>query len=233
MPQITQLYEQLELYTDGDPPRHTLFVMGRLLGTPDQLLLIDPPDDAAERFSLAENTAVLFTGDVREVGLPQVQTQPGGVAHISIGQHLLDIYSQAYSNVVYLPTVGVLCSGNFGSDLVLPALASGSDGSAEVETLRLLAQLVKGRNLQLYIPHTGSLSNDLVEIMTRLANDVSYLHNLRRVVPAAARRADTLRDLDSVTVSLLPENRRSPAAVTIHKKNVETLYEASRQEPST
>ncbi len=224
MPKITQLYEQLELFSDGDPPHHTIFVMGRLLGTPDQLLLIDPPDDAATRFSLAENTAVLFTGQPHDVGLPLVQTQPGGVAHIGVGQHMVDIYTQAVGNLIYLPAVGILCGGEFGSDLLLPALAPGSDGSGELDCLRLLAQLVKGRQLQLYIPRTGSLSSDRMEIMTRLANDVSYLHSLRRVIPAAAGRGESLRDMGGVIVSLLPENRRAADSIAIHQKNVEQLY---------
>jgi hypothetical protein len=225
-PKITQLYPQLELFSEGEPPRHTLFVMGRLLGTPDQLLLIDPPADVADRFSLAENTAVLFTGPgTPEVGLPQVQTMAGGVAHISIGQHLLDIYSHPTGNVIYLPALKILCGGRFGSDLLLPALAPGSDGSDETEILRRLAQLAKARILRLYIPQVGSLTGDRVTVMTRLADDVSYLHNLRRVIPAAIRRGDDLIKVQQIASTLIPENRRTPACQQIHQKNVETLYE--------
>lgn len=224
MSKITQLFEQLELFTDGEPPRHTLFVMGRLLGSPDQLLLIDPPADATERFSLPENTAVLFTGESEDIGLPLVQTQPGGVAHVGVGQHMLDIYSHATANIIFLPALGVLCGGRFGSDLLLPALAPRSDGSAELDSLRLLAQLVKGRKVTMYIPYTGSLATERMEIMTRLANDVSYLHSLRRVIPAAAQRGESLRDLQELIASLLPENRRSPADMLVHHKNVEQLY---------
>jgi hypothetical protein len=231
MTKITQIYEQLELFSEGDPPQHTLFVMGRLLGTPDQLLLVDPPENVAGRFALAENTAVLFTDpEPKDVGLPQLQTMAGGVAHISVGKHLLDIHSLHTGYIVYLPTVGVLCGGRFGSDLSLPLLALASDGSAELDALRLLAQLVKTRTLQLYIPHTGSLSSDRVEVMTRLANDVGYLHNLRRVIPAAVRRGDDLIKTRELAATLIPENRRTLHCQSIHKKNVETLYKASRHE---
>lgn len=229
-PKITQLYEQLELFSDGDPPQHTLFVMGRLLGTPDQLLLIDPPEDAAARFSLAENTAVLYTRpDPPDIGLPQIQTMAGGVAHVGVGQHLLDIHSLPAGNIVYLPAVGVLCGGRFGSDLSLPALAPRSDGSAELDALRLLAQLVKARNMQIYIPHTGSLSSDRVDVMSRLATDVGYLHTLRRVIPAAVRSGGDLIKIREVAATLIPEARRTPHGQAIHQKNVEMLYNASRQ----
>ncbi|HRJ44744.1 MAG TPA: hypothetical protein PL105_22800, partial [Caldilineaceae bacterium] len=123
MTRITQLYPRLELLSEGEPPHHTLFVMARLPGSPDRLLLIDPPADVTERFSLADENAVLYTGPARESALPELQTQPGGIAHLSIGEHLLDIYSQQTGNVIYFPTLGVLCGGDFGSDLALPRLA--------------------------------------------------------------------------------------------------------------
>ena len=101
---------------------------------------------------MAEETATLFTCAAEDVGLPRVQTRLGGVAHINIGQHLLDIYSQRHANLVHFPAIGVLCGGAFGSDLALPELGEGSDGEDEIESLRLLARLLKGRRLQLYIP---------------------------------------------------------------------------------
>ena len=223
-PQITQLYDQLELFSEGDPPRHTLFVLGRLLGMPDELLLIDPPADVADRFSLAANTAVLFTGPERvETGLAQMQRMTGGVAHIRIGQHLLDIYTRAMDTVIALPAVGLLCGGRFGSDLVLPEVAEESDGSEEIETLRLLAQLAKTRPPRLFVPRTGSLSSDRVEIMGRLANDVAYLHSLRRVIPAAVRRGDDAIQIQQLGATLLPENRRSAICQQIHARNVERI----------
>ncbi|MCB0113128.1 MAG: hypothetical protein KDD84_03540 [Caldilineaceae bacterium] len=220
-PKITQLYDQLELFSEGDPPRHTLFVLGRLLGTPDELLLIDPPEDVANRFSLAEKTAVLFTGpSTAETGLPEMQRMAGGVAHIRIGQHLLDVYTRRDDTIIVLPAVGVLCGGRFGSDLVLPELAAGSDGSEELETLRLLAQLVKAKPPRLFLPHIGSLSSDRVDIMGRLANDVAYLHNLRRVLPPAIRGGDDDVKLQDLAATLLPENRRSAICQLVHARNV-------------
>jgi len=227
MTRITQLYERLELFSAGDPPHHTIFVMARLLGMPDRLLLIDPPTDAAQRFSLAEENAVLFTGAPVETGLPQLQTQVGGLAHLSIGEHLLDIYSQRHGNVIYFPTLGILCGGEFGSDLALPRLAAGSDGGDEIESLRLLAQLVKQRRMELFIPQIGSLCRDRVEVMGRLAADVSYLHGLRRVIPAA--QGEALERVEQLAATLLPENRRSPLCQEIHQNNVERLWRATSE----
>lgn len=238
MTRITQLYPRLELLSESDPPdgppagppAHTLFVMARLLGTPDRLLLIDPPADVATRFTLAEENAVVFTGASVETGLPSLQTQPGGVAHLSIGEHLLDIYSQQTGNVIYFPTLGLLCGGEFGSDLALPRLASGSDGSDAIETLRLLAQMVKQRRMDLYIPRVGSLGRDRVEVMGRLAGDVSYLHGLRRTVTAAAQQGEALERVEQLAAALLPENRRTPLCWAIHEENVERLWQGTGEQ---
>ncbi len=223
---ITQLFDQLELYSEGDPPRHSLFVLARLLGSLDKLLIIDPPADVSARFGVAEETAVLFTGAAQDVGLPRVQTRPEGVAHINVGQHLLDIYSQQHANLVYFPAMGVLCGGTFGSDLALPELAAGSDGEDEIESLRLLARLLKGRRLQLYIPRIGSASSDKVEVMGRLAADVSYLHGLRRAVSQAATERAFWMQSQQIAAALLPENRCTPATVVTHRQNIERLYNA-------
>lgn len=227
MRNITQLHEHLELFSEGDPPRHSLFVMGRVLGQADQLLVVDPPDDLNDRFSLPQQTAVLFTGAPRPVPVAVVETRPQSVAHVSIGQHLLDIYAQQFHRVVYLPALGIVCGGVFGSDLIAPELAEGSSGDDELETLRLLARLLKNRRVELYIPRTGSLGRDRVEVMGRLAEDVSYLHGLRRVIPAAARRGEALERIEQMAVTLLPENRRSRASWQVHEINVQRLFAAS------
>ncbi len=223
---ISQLYDQLELYSEGDPPSHSLFVLARLLGTPDRLLIIDPPHDVATRFDVAEDSAVLFTSAARDVGLPLVQTRPGGVAHINVGQHLLDIYSQQHANLVCFPAMGILCGGVFGSDLALPELGEGSDGEDEIESLRLLARLVKARRLQLYIPGAGSVSSDKVEVMGRLAADVSYIHGLRHTISQATAADEFWSRSEQIAEQLLPESRRTPAAVTTHRQNIERLYNA-------
>ncbi len=223
---ITQLFEQLELYSEGDPPSHSLFVLARLLGSADRLLIIDPPVDVSARFGMAEETATLFTCAAQDVGLPLVQTRPGGVAHINVGQHLLDIYSQRHAHLVHFPAMGVLCGGTFGSDLALPELGEGSDGEDEIESLRLLARLVKGHRLQLYIPRIGSISSDTVEVMGRLADDVSYLHGLRRTVSQAAAEGAFWSRSEQIAAALLPENRCTPAAVAAHRQNIERLYNA-------
>ena len=208
------------------PPSHALFVLARLLGTPDRLLIIDPPDDVGARFDVADDTATLFTSAARDVGLPLVQTQPGGVAHINVGQHLLDIYSQQHANLICFPAMGIICGGCFGSDLALPELGDGSDGEDEIESLRLLARLVKGRRLQLYIPRTGSVSSDNVEVMGRLAEDVSYIHGLRRTISLAVAENEFWSQSEQITEILLPENRRTSIAVTTHRQNIERLYNA-------
>jgi hypothetical protein len=230
-PQILQLYEQLELYSAGDPPQHTLFVAGRpplavVAKVQTQLLLIDPPADTRQRFRLPERVAVLFTGAPNSSELPQIQTSPGGIAHLRIGDHLLDIYSQRASNVVHLPALGILCGGAFGSDTALPHLAPASDGDEELDTLRLLARLVKARRLQLYIPAMGTLADDPTEVLRRLASDVAYLHNLRRVIPELVRRGDDLATRQPVIESLLPADRRSAHYQHTHQANVQALAAA-------
>ncbi|MCX6048365.1 MAG: hypothetical protein NT075_24955 [Chloroflexi bacterium] len=233
---IVQLFEHLELFSEGEPAHHTLFVLGRtslaqldaLQAAPDQLLLIDPPVDVRQRFTLEGNIAVLFTGTPQEVGLPQMQTVAGGIAHIRIGEHFLDIYTRQQGAVVHLPALGILCGGSFGSDSALPELAANSAGQEEVETLRLLARLLKQSRLQLYIPQIGPVSNSQSEVMMRLAQDVAYLHNLQRVVPALVQRGDALAGVLSLADSLLPAERRSSLCRAIHLKNLQTMVEASQ-----
>lgn len=238
---ITQLYEHLELFSAGDPPRHTLFVLGRqslmevetidqllqMDRETDQLLIIDPPADVDTRFQLAGNVAVLFTGALQDVGVPALETKAGGIAHIRMGEHFLDIYSQPESNIVHLPAVGVLCGGYFGSDSALPRVAAGSDGRLELDTLRLLAQLVKQGRMQFYLPHEGEPLREVVEVMQRLAADVAYLHGLRRAVPAAMQAGDNLEQIMAVADSLLPADRRSARCKMQHQANIQSIYSAN------
>jgi hypothetical protein len=230
---ITQLYELLELYSAGEPPVHTLCVLGKAPlsvlsgelngGAGDQMLLIDPPIDARQRFRLNANVAALFTATPIDAGLPQVQTAPGGVAHIRIGEHFIDIYSQRQSNVLYFPALGVICSGMFGSDATLPVLAPGSDGNEELATLRLLARLAKQSRFQLIIPQVGSLCSEAAKVLMRLAGDVTYLHSLQRVAPEMVKRGDDLHGELVVAESLLPAGRRSSLARTSHQHNLQVL----------
>ena len=229
---IVQLFEHLELFSEGEPAQHTLFVLGRtslaqLNPTQpplEQLLLIDPPSDVRQRFKLAGDIAVLSTGAALDVGLPQLQTVAGGVAHLRVGEHFLDVYTQSQGAIVHLPALGILCGGSFGSDAALPPLASFSNGDEELDTLRLLARLVKQSRLQLYMPRSGVLSSNQAEVMLRLAQDVAYLHTLRRVVPALVQRGDALSDLLQLADSLLPEERRSALCRETHLMNLQTLY---------
>ena len=225
---ILQLYDHLELFSEGEPPQNTLFVLERaslsVVGdTGDRLLIIDPPPGALRKFRLEGAITSICTGEVRQSGLPQMQTMPGGVAHVRMGEHFLDIYTQRNSNIVYFPALAILCGGAFASDASLPALAPGSDGSEELDTLRLLAQLVK-RRLQLYIPQVGSLIEDSTSVMQRLAEDVHYLHGLRRIVPGLAQRGDALEDVWQVAESLLPSTRRTEALHRTHQANVQAVW---------
>jgi len=232
--EITRLYEHLELFSEGDPPHHTLFVLGRptlaeqnpLQATSEQLLLIDPPQDVTERFRLDGNVAMLGTGKASDFALPQLQTEAGGVAHIRIGAHFLDIYSQRQSNIVYLPALGILCGGDFGSDVVVPTVGDHSDGSEELETLRLLAQLVKGQNFQMYIPRIGALSQDRVTVMQHLAADVAYLHELRRTITGLAERGESEEVLETIAPTLLPQQRQILLSNTVHQNNMNQIYRA-------
>ena len=217
---ITQLYRYLELFSEGDPARHTLFVMGRQPTGEDQLLLIDPPADVSARFRLEGQVAATFTAEPVPVDVPLVQTLAGGVAHLRIGEHFVDLYSQTQSAVVHLPAVGILCSGWFGSDATVPLLAPGSDGDDELETLRLLARLVKERRLQMLIPRVGSLATETPSAMRLLAEDVAYLHGLRRV----ASQGGDLADLMQVAETLLPAARRTDAAWANHRANLGRLH---------
>lgn len=242
---ITQLYTHLELFSYGDPIAHSLFVLSRdnsfSLVNPtlaevslsdssdestDQLLLIDPPADAATRFSLSGQVAALFTGPPQQIGLTVMQTQPGGEAHIRIGDHFLDIYSQLESNIVHLPALGILCSGGFGSDALPPAIAIGSDGGQELDTLRLLARLLKQNQLQLFVPRVGSLLREPVDVMKALADDVAYLHGVRRLVSDHVERGEKLSAILSAGKELLPAKATDRTAAEMHHRNLQILFAA-------
>lgn len=236
---ITQLYEHLELFSEGEPPQHTLFILGRptlaehnpLERAQDQLLIIDPPANVSTRFRVEGNVATLFTGPALETGFPQLQTQAGGVAHLRIGVHYLDLYTQHQNTIVHLPALGVICSGPFGSTAQPPLVAPTSDGGDELATLRLLAGLVKGRTLQLFIPAMGELGRDKVEAMGRLAADVAYLHELRRVIGGVVERGESEEVVETIAPTLLPERWRAQGEAR-HLANLQALYNAYRTSPT-
>jgi hypothetical protein len=234
-PRILQLYQDLELFSEGEPPANTLFVLGRSLGVVpdqvglwrDQLLVVDPPADLESRFRLEGDAAVLYTwqeadGDSAP-NLPRVQTMAGGVAHIRVGEQFLDIYPQRAGSIVHLPAIGVLLGGVYGSDAVPPRLAGGSNGEEELETLRLLARILKGSHFQLYVPRVGAAEQDKLKVMERLAADVAYLHGLRRVVPALVERGEAWETIETVGESLLPSGLQSAAARAVHAANLRAL----------
>lgn len=235
-PRITQLYAHLELLSEGDPPANTLFVMGRdgiptadaLLGR-SQLLVVDPPADLTARFRLEDDVAVLFTGAPRAIGLPTVQTVPGGVAHLRVGDHFLDLYVQRSSVVVCIPALGLVAGGGFGSDVLPPILGAAATGEEELDTLRLLARLLKAHNFQLYIPAAGAIGKSRAAVMERLAADVAYLHGLRRVAAPLVQRGEALETIERMTDSLLPAQYRSARAEAMHEQNIQALIDSERQ----
>lgn len=223
---ILQLYPQVELFSEGDPPANSLFIQGRA-ATPrdtDQLLIIDPGVDAATRFRVDGQVAVLYTAEAIAVELPLVHTVPGGVAHIRLGEHFVDIYSQKHGNVVVLPALGIVCSGQYGSDLSLPLLAVESDGTDELDTCLLLARLLKQHRIQLVIPRSGGLIADTARALDQLATDVHYLHGLRRVIAPLAQRQEPFDQVQTQAETLLPPARQTPNTQAIHRANVTRLY---------
>ena len=232
---ITQLYRYLELFSEGTPARNSVFVFAPAPGplltggapTDDQLLIIDPPADLNQRFKLGSQVAALYTGTPQPTSVPLMQTVAGGVAHLRIGEHFLDVYSQQQGAVVHLPALGIICGGTFGSDSIVPQLAPNSDGSDELETLRLLARLIKHK-MALYIPHIGGETADKMVIMERLATDVAYIHALRRVVTPLALRGENVEAIADLSESVLPRDRRTPQSTAIHESNVTALIQATR-----
>jgi len=229
---ITQLYRYLELFSEGSPARHSLFIFApgadplNLTGktqSEDQLLIIDPPSDVSQRFRLGNQVAALFTAEPEGSSVPLLQTVAGGIAHLRIGDHFLDIYSQSHGAIVHLPALGIICGGEFGSDCTVPRLAPGSDGSDELESLRLLARLAKQHRLAFYIPHTGDETSDKVVVMERLAEEVAYLHALRRAVTPLALRGESFEALFGLVENILPRERRTPVGIAAHRLNVSSL----------
>lgn len=244
-PRILQLYQDLELFSDGEPPANALFVLGRSLGYApdqaglwrDQLLVIDPPPDLQTRFRLEGDVAVLFTGQPHAAGLlpagcARVQTEPGGLAHIRLGEHYLDIYAQRAGCVVHLPALGILMGGVYGSGVLPPRLAAGSSGEEELDTLRLLARLLKSHHFQIYLPQAGALCEDKLTVMERLAADVAYVHGLRRVIPALVQRGEGWEMIEQAGTALLPASMQTPAAQAVHSANLITLADGARPLPA-
>jgi len=226
-PQILQLFQNLELFSEGEPTCNSLFVLGQSEEQSGiarrQLLIVDPPEDIAERFRLEDDVAVIYTGGPVRAALPQVELAPGGTAHVRVGEHFLDVYAQQVGAVLYLPAVGVLMSGDYASDALPPRILPGSDGSEELETLRLLARLIKSDNFQLCVPRVGATVREKPAVMERLAADVAYLHGLRRVIPGLIRRGEPLEKIEIVAESLLPTAWNSEEGRRIHDANVQAL----------
>lgn len=231
MGSITRLYPGIELYTDGELPSNALFVLGRSLtasGEQDELLVVDPPRDLNEHFVAPERLAGVTTDSAPlPAGVSALEVKAGDVAHIRIGEQLIDVHGFAGGAVVHLPTVGIVCGGDYASSALVPRLAAGSDGSDELQRLRLIARLVRERRVHVYVPRTGELISDGVPLMERLAADVGHIHGLRRVVPALCERGETIGVALQIGETLLPDSRTSVAARSMHAANVRALYEST------
>lgn len=228
---ITQLYPNLELFTDGDPTRNTLFVLGPGLAPPlgsgDELFLIDPPDDVRTRFTLPERVVAVATTGEALAGIATLERQADGVAHLRVGEHLVDLHTFERRTVAHLPAVGLLCSGEFGQILLPPRILLGSNGDEELAVLRLLARIVRERRVQLLLPRHGDPRSDIMQTMSALAEDVSYIHSVRRAVNAIARSRDGLNAALAIADSLLPPHWNTPAARALNAANVSNYYSTS------
>jgi hypothetical protein len=177
-------------------------------------------------------------------GAARVELQPGGVAHIRLGEHLLDIYAQQGGALVHLPELGLLCSGELASNRLPPRLAPGSDGAAELDALRLCARLVREGRVRMLIPHVGDLVEAPTAMMERLADDVAYIHALRRSMQAAlAQLAESKTGPGQMASGQaegaplngadahLPSGRSDAASRAVHAANLHTmrLAAANRQ----
>lgn len=192
------------------------------LGAGDELLLIDPPADTSH-FVLPERTAVLFTNGAADrpapAGTARVETRPGGTAHIRVGEHLMDLHTLGFHTLVHLPAAALLCSGTFGSRALPPRLTPGSDARDEIEALRLAARLVREGRVRLLIPHAGEPEQDPVAMMERLADDLSYIHALRR----DAYSLDGTDGTVGASAASLPAARLAGEGREIHAANVRVL----------
>ena len=152
-----------------------------------------------------------------------------GIRDLVLSRGLGDVYKR---QVLYLPAVGVLMSGDYASNALPPRILPGSDGSEELETLRLLARLIKSENFQLCVPRVGATVREKPAVMERLAGDVAYLHGLRRVIPGLIKRGEPLETIEVVAESLLPDDRRSEVAQRIHDDNVQALTGIFEESPT-
>lgn len=188
------------------------------------MLLIDPPADVRSRFVLPERVVALATEGAIPPGVATLESQPGGIAHLRIGEHLVDLHAFAERTAIFFPALGLLCAGGFGQRELPPRLDQGDGGEEELTVLRLLARIVRERRIQLYVPRTGEPVSDIMQVMSALAEDVGYIHSLRRNVNAIARNRDGLNAALAVADSLLPPHWTSPQAKTINAANVSAVY---------
>jgi hypothetical protein len=198
--------------------------MAAPLGDGDELLLVDPPDDVRSRFTLPDRVAAVVTSGAVPAGLATLDSQPGGVAHLRIGEHLVDLHAFPHRTVVHLPAVGLLCVGEFGQRELPPRLQQGESGEEELAVLRLLARIVRERHIQLLLPRTGEPIGDIMQMMSALAEDVGYIHAVRRNVNAIARSRDGLNAALAVADSLLPPHWSTPQAKAVNASNISTIY---------
>lgn len=228
MPTIARLYPSIELYSEGDPALNTLFVLGHTQSGPpgiEEMLLVDPPEDVARRFRLPERSAAAFTGAPVDTGLPAVAHSDDGERHVRFGEKLVDLYFHEHGALILLPELGILCCGMMGSDVLPPVVGPGSDGQAELDALRIAARLMRTSGVQLLIPRCGEPVSGRPAIGERLANDVAYLHGLRRTLLPLRAHPPEVEDVKGLAAALLPEPWTTSYARQVHAANVRSMLQ--------
>ena len=96
--------------------RATPFVMAKGLPPPlgegDELHLRILPKTPLPALR-CPRTAAIQTDAMPAAAISPLETQSGGIAHVRIGDHLLDIYAQQGATVVHIPALGILCGGSW------------------------------------------------------------------------------------------------------------------------
>jgi len=68
-------------------------------------------------------------------------------------------------------------------------------------------------------------------MMERLADDVGYIHGLRRVVPPLVQSGNGLERVLALAQTLLPQARDSAPNGALHAANVAAIFAATNYQP--
>ena len=135
--------------------RATLFVMAK--GLPPPLGEGDEPPGSSRRrrYPLYAHAHGCHPdkGAMPAAAISTLETQSGGIAHVRIGDHLLDIYAQQGATVVHIPALGIPLRRLLGATRWprWPTAATAARNWTAAPAQRL--QCATG--VQLFIPHVG------------------------------------------------------------------------------